>query len=67
MESQSDSKMRRIGITAGWALDILEVKLEEKGEHEIDWMTKSDGTRPTATEAIEYLKTLDPEKVINRD
>lgn len=51
---------RKMGMTARYALGvILHSKLGQRAE--VNWLTNTDGSHPTRDEAIEWLKTLDPE------
>ena len=57
--------MGKMGITAGLTLHICQRDMEKNGEDfKIDYLTKEDGSHPTALEAVEYLKTLDPNENI---
>lgn len=58
----SKSVTRPIGMAARYALMMMRDQAEKDGEQsEAEWLTKSDGTRPTVKEAIEWLETLDPD------
>ena len=57
--------MGKMGITAGLTLHFCQRDLDKHGEDfEIDYLTKDDGSHPTAREAVTYLETLDPEENI---
>ena len=59
--------MGKMGITAGLTLQFCQLDLERHGEDsEVDYLTREDGSHPTAREAVEYLKTLAPHENIVR-
>ena len=56
--------MRKLGMPAIYAIKIIE-DLQRRGEtQEVDWITGEDGSHPTLEEALEWLRTLEPDRDI---
>lgn len=52
---------RPIGMTAAYALGLMRRQADREGKQsKAEWLNFEDGTHPTVEEAIEWLKTLDP-------
>ena len=58
--------LQPLQATAGWLLAFLESDLYSDPNESVEGLVKPDGENPTVREAIEYLKTLDPDTVLDR-
>jgi len=61
-----EGKTRPIGMTAGYALRLLDYE-SFRGEKVVEWFTKKNGTHPTRAEAKAWLRTLDSNTDIVND